>query len=288
MLSRLIAKLLNGHQRQGEPSLAWLPAYDKHKKSRRKSLPADTWLKPKAYPSLRGLIMPLCLTVAAGYLGVYSAYHLKGPARLYVATSQPSSNQAVRTDPSVMLSRSSSIPIKIGLASNFISPSAKPSNQVTIVPPPAPKTLPRSIPVRLVIPKVEIDTSVVPVGLQPTGSVNLPDSFEKVGWYSGGPTPGELGPAIMVGHVDSIHGIAIFWRLRELVPGDTFEVFRADGTIANFKVLEVQQFFQDTFPTTGVYGNIRYAGIRLITCGGTFNLATRHYDQNTVVYAALE
>ena len=81
--------------------------------------------------------------------------------------------------------------------------------------------------------------------------------------------------------------VAVFWRLRELVPGDTFEIDRADGSTAKFKVDAVKQVPQSNFPTEEVYGNIDFAGIRLITCGGTFNRTTRHYSDNTIVFGSL-
>ena len=153
--------------------------------------------------------------------------------------------------------------------------------------PPVPKTLARSEPTGLHIPKIALDTQVVPVGLKADGTLGPPNAFDKTGWYDKSPTPGELGPSVIVGHVDRIGGIAVFWRLRELVPGDTFSVSRADGSTANFTVTDVEQFSQDRFPTDAVYGTIDYAGIRLITCGGVFNEATQHYSHNTVVYGRL-
>jgi sortase (surface protein transpeptidase) len=147
--------------------------------------------------------------------------------------------------------------------------------------------LPKSRPVRLEIPKIAVDTTLVPVDLKADGTIGMPGP-DVAGWYDKGPTPGEAGPSIIVGHVDRVGGIAVFWRLRELIPGDTFSVLRADGSTANFKVVDVEQFEQDKFPTRAVYGPITYAGIRLITCGGTFNTATGHYDHNTVIYGQLE
>lgn len=151
-----------------------------------------------------------------------------------------------------------------------------------------PKTMSHSEPMSLRIPNIEINTSLVPVGVQATGEIAMPDGFDIAGWYTHGPTPGELGPAVIVGHVDSTKGIAVFWRIRELVPGDLLYIDRQDGTTATFKVDSIQQYPQDQFPTSEVYGNIDYAGLRVITCGGTFNTVTHHYSDNTVVYASLE
>jgi len=150
-----------------------------------------------------------------------------------------------------------------------------------------PAYLPKSDPVWLSIAKVGIDTKLSPVGKQADGSMEVPKVYDSAGWYKYAPTPGEKGPAVIVGHVDKPGGIAVFWRLRELTPGDTFDVGRADGRTVTFTVTEVKQFPQDSFPTAEVYGNLEYAGIRLITCGGTFDRAARQYSHNTVVYGVM-
>lgn len=225
--------------------------------------------------------------------GAYFVAHLKGQAQLYVGNSAINANIQVRPRPasqnllnshSRILTRIKEVNVRLGRTAFALLPNPVTSRIVV----PVPKTLAKSTPIRLVIPKIEVDTQIVPVDVRPAGDIALPDSFRQVGWYDRGPTAGELGPAIIVGHVDSTEGIAVFWRLRELALGDTFQVYRADGTTAVFKVLEVDQFSQSSFPAQNVYGNIKYAGIRLITCGGTFNSVTRHYDQNTVVYGTLE
>ncbi len=149
------------------------------------------------------------------------------------------------------------------------------------------KSMPASDAVKLKIPTVGIDATVMSVGKRTDGTIDVPSSTELVGQYKYAPTPGENGPAIIVGHVDSVAGAAVFWRLRELVPGQPIEVIRADGTKATFKVSSVKNFRQDNFPTKEVYGNIDYPGLRLITCGGTFNYLTQHYSDNTVVFATL-
>jgi sortase (surface protein transpeptidase) len=151
----------------------------------------------------------------------------------------------------------------------------------------AAKTMPASTPVRLRIDKIGIAAPVIGLGLKADGSLDTPPGPEVVGWYSGSPAPGQLGPSVIDGHVDWINNIAVFWRLRELSPGDTFAVDRADGSTANFKVTGIQEFPQDSFPTDEVYGKINYAGIRLITCGGQFNTSTGHYSHNIIVFGRL-
>lgn len=152
----------------------------------------------------------------------------------------------------------------------------------------APKALPRSEPTRVRVPSVQIDYEVKQVGRQADGTMEVPPLFEEItGWYKYSPTPGEIGPAIIVGHVDTYKGPSVFWKLREIQPGAIIEVSRADGTVAKFKAEALKQFQQDNFPTQEVYGNITNAGLRLITCGGVFNKETGHYTENTVVFASI-
>jgi len=145
----------------------------------------------------------------------------------------------------------------------------------------------RSEPVSIHIADVGIDASFVQLGRLADDTLETPADPWTVGWYKQSPTPGEIGPSVVVGHLDSPHNIAVFWRLHELNPGQIVEITRADNSVARFKVDEVNQFSQDSFPTDRVYGPINYAGLRLITCGGVFNHATGHYNQNTVVFASL-
>lgn len=147
--------------------------------------------------------------------------------------------------------------------------------------------LPRSLPKSLHVEAIGINASFVEIGRLADDSLEVPSSFDAVGWYKDSPTPGEIGPAVVVGHLDSPKNIAVFWRLHELQPGQIIEVARADNSIAKFRVDEVSQFSQDSFPTERVYGAIDYAGLRLITCGGQFNKATQNYSHNTVVFASM-
>jgi len=154
--------------------------------------------------------------------------------------------------------------------------------------PVVPVTLPKSIPTHISIASQGIDTDLTPVGLNPDGSIELPPVLDWVaGWYKYGPTPGELGPAVIVGHVDSYENISVFWNLRYVKPGDSIEVTRTDGRAAHFKVTQLSQYDQHDFPTDTVYGNTSDAELRVITCGGTFDTGTGHYTENTVVYATL-
>jgi hypothetical protein len=149
------------------------------------------------------------------------------------------------------------------------------------------KHLAASQPDRLYIDKIGVDTALTNVGLKPDGSLDVPADYHIAGWYSSSPTPGEIGPSVIDGHVDNHEGLGVFWRLRELAPGDTIRITRQDSSVATFKVDAVRQFPQDNFPTDLVYGKINYAGVRLITCGGVFNSDTHHYSDNIVVFGSL-
>jgi sortase (surface protein transpeptidase) len=107
------------------------------------------------------------------------------------------------------------------------------------------------------------------------------------GWFTGSPTPGQAGPAILAAHVDWDHRPGPFHRLGDLQRGDEVDVDRQDGVTARFEVLEVEQYPKDAFPTERVYGDIDHAGLRLITCGGDFDRAARSYRDNVVAYAGL-
>jgi len=147
------------------------------------------------------------------------------------------------------------------------------------------KHYPKSLPNELLIPKIGVDAEVQPTGLNTDGSLAVPSDYHATGWYTGSPTPGEIGPSIIDGHVDNVNGIGVFWRLREIVSGDTFQIARQDSSVVSFKVDKVEQLPQNQFPTNEVYGKISYAGVRLITCGGVFNSPTGHYSDNIVIFA---
>lgn len=147
--------------------------------------------------------------------------------------------------------------------------------------------LSESDPVRLRIPDIYIDTNFVPLGLQDNGEIEIPKGYTEVGWYTYGPTPGELGPAVVLGHVDSYEGPGVFLFLGQLEIGDLVYVDREDGTTAVFRVTQLERYNRNEFPTQKVYGDLDYAGIRLITCTGTYSHETLEYDRVLVVYGEL-
>lgn len=146
--------------------------------------------------------------------------------------------------------------------------------------------LARSIPVRLTIPGISVDTELMGLGLLADGSLEVPPKGFPAGWYTGAPTPGELGPAIIAGHV-SHRGPGVFYDLARVRPGDPVLVERTDGSVATFIVTDVGQYPKTSFPTDAVYGAISHAGLRLVTCGGAWDDSTGHYEDNIVVFAEL-
>jgi sortase (surface protein transpeptidase) len=147
--------------------------------------------------------------------------------------------------------------------------------------------LPASTPVRIQIPALGVTSRIIELGLERDGSMEVPSGAYPVGWYDGSPTPGQLGPAVLAGHVDWEGEPGAFYGLRELRPGDTVVIDRADGTAATFRVERVEEHPKDDFPTEQVYGDIDHAGLRLITCGGAFDEDTGDYLDNVLVYASL-
>ncbi len=148
--------------------------------------------------------------------------------------------------------------------------------------------LPASNPVRLRIPSIGVDTVFEePLGIQENSEIEVPKSFETVAYYKYGPTPGELGPSVVLGHVDSFEGPAVFYSLGQVKIGELIEIDREDGTTARFVVESMERPKQSDFPTKRVYGNIAYPGLRLITCTGVYDKGKLRYTNNLIVYARL-
>ena len=186
-------------------------------------------------------------------------------------------------------------PAPITQASPSVEPRPLPSAASAPVPVPVPVPVPsadpvaltKSVPTRLRVPTLEIDSDLVALGLQTDGSLEVPTGAFPAGWYTGAPTPGELGPAILAGHVDWKGSPGVFYNLRNLEPGAEILVDRTDGSTATFRVTSREQFDKDAFPSKLVYGNLDHAGLRLITCGGSFDRSARSYEDNIVVFANL-
>jgi LPXTG-site transpeptidase (sortase) family protein len=151
------------------------------------------------------------------------------------------------------------------------------------------KTLSRSVPVRLRIPSIGVNAPIEEVGLNSNDTVQVPPlaNHNLAGWYKYGPTPGQRGPSVILGHVDSVSGASVFFDLKDLRKGDKIYVELEDGKTATFVVDGLQRVEKTSFPTKDVYGKLGYAGLRLITCGGAFDAATGHYLENIIVYGVL-
>lgn len=156
---------------------------------------------------------------------------------------------------------------------------------------PGPAALPRSEPVVLEIPAIGVRTDLLKLGLRENGSLEVPQdtgSGAPASWYNGSPTPGERGPSVMLGHVNSPSGRGgVFADLRQLTPGTEINVSRTDGSIAVFTVDRGALYSKNDFPTLEVYGNTAGPELRLITCDG-YDPATGLFDDNYVIYAKLK
>jgi Sortase domain len=146
-----------------------------------------------------------------------------------------------------------------------------------------------SAPVRIIIPSLRVDAPVTRLGLAADGSVQVPPlaNHNLAGWFDRSVTPGQDGTSIILGHVDSFTGPSVFFAIKNLTRGEQVDVVRANGSTAVFSVDGVQEVAKATFPSALIYGNTRYPGLRLITCGGPFDTATRQYLDNIVVYTRL-
>ena len=140
-------------------------------------------------------------------------------------------------------------------------------------------------PVRLRIPAIGVDAPVEPLEVDEHGVLPPPTTNHGTGWWRDGPEPGEVGPAVIAGHVDSFQGPAVFFRLSELSPGDGIFIDRRDGTTTAFAVRRTEQHDKNAFPTRTVYGATPDPQLRLITCGGEFDDTDRRYLDNVIVYA---
>jgi len=163
---------------------------------------------------------------------------------------------------------------------------ALPAPTGPIVAPPQSAAAQAARPVSLTIPLIGVKTNLITLGLAAGGAMQVPSTSTVAGWFTGSPRPGAVGSSIIVGHVDSKSGPGIFFRLPELKKGDDVYIKRSDGTTAEFRVTEVQEYPKDQFPTDRVYGPTPDAELRLITCGGTFDSVTGHYLSNIIVYAS--
>jgi Sortase domain len=154
--------------------------------------------------------------------------------------------------------------------------------------PTAPTGLPASTPVRVHIAALDVSQQTIELGLAADGTMEVPAGPEPIGWFAASPTPGEIGPAVLAGHLTWNGGDGVFRYLETLEPGDEIVVTRADGSRPRFVVTEVEQYPKDQFPTARVYANTPGPQLRLITCAGDYSPGSHAYSDNVVVYATMQ
>ena len=137
----------------------------------------------------------------------------------------------------------------------------------------------------LSVPSIGVREDLIDLGIAADGTAEVPVDYARAGWFAGGGRPGGVGPTVLLGHVDSLDGPAVFYRLREMSVGDEVLIDLADGSSATYRVAEVQQYSKDTFPTFEVYGASLQDTVKLITCGGPFDGEALSYTENVVVTA---
>ncbi|MEV4755445.1 class F sortase [Micromonospora sp. NPDC049559] len=151
---------------------------------------------------------------------------------------------------------------------------------------PGPRT-PAGNPTRIRVPRIGLDAVLVTLGLDRAGRLAPPADFTLAGWYGGGPAPGDTGPAVIAGHLDSRDGPAVFARVPQLRPGDRIEVQRGLGRLT-FRVTATGRYAKNRFPTDAVYGPTPGPELRLVTCGGGFDRREHRYRDNVVVFAVAD
>lgn len=156
-------------------------------------------------------------------------------------------------------------------------------------PPRAFPVLDPSPPMHLTIPSIKVDAPIMRVGLATDGSVDVPplDKHNEAGWFDQGPSPGEFGPALIVGHADTRKGRSVFYDLGRMRNGDTIEIERRDHQVAVFEVNSVEHYGKSKLPVDRVYGDYRRPGLRLVTCGGNWLGGGQGYSDNVIVFASL-
>jgi hypothetical protein len=151
-------------------------------------------------------------------------------------------------------------------------------------------SLQRSLPVAVDIPAIGVHSRLLHLGVDSRGAIAVPPLFTRANeaaWYKYSATPGQIGASIIVGHVDTVAGPAVFFRLGALRPGNRVDVTLADGVTAIFRVTGVREYRKSRFPAKTVYRATHFAALHLITCGGAFDYSTRNYLSSIVVFASL-
>jgi Sortase domain len=177
----------------------------------------------------------------------------------------------------------------IGAATNLHLPDWFSGPASTDPPPRSFPVLDPSRPQRLSIPSIKVDAPILDVGLASDGTVDVPplQRHDEAGWFDGGPTPGQFGPALIVGHADTKSGPSVFYHLTQLKAGQKIEVKRSDRSVAVFEVNSVEHYNKGRLPLQRVYGDFSRPSLRLMTCGGTWLGGKPGYSDNIVVFASL-
>ncbi len=140
----------------------------------------------------------------------------------------------------------------------------------------------------MIVDKIGVHTSLYPLHLLADGSLQSPPKWQQAGWFAAGVRPGDVGPAVIAGHIDSYQGPAVFYRLTKLGVGDHVVVVTSTGSRLSFTVSGKQEFYKAAFPTDKVYGPTPLAELKLVTCTGNFDRARRSYVDNLIVTAVLD
>jgi LPXTG-site transpeptidase (sortase) family protein len=207
------------------------------------------------------------LTLFLGTLGIVLV-----TAAIWHEASSPTPTQTLRALPLPHVSHTS-----------LFAPQPRPLPNWRSAPRPAPRQLPR--PLRIDIAAIGVSAPVIPLGLDRNKTLQVPSDYSQTGWFVGGPEPGEIGAAVIVGHVDSKSGPGVFYQLRALRRGDIVRVTLKGGTAIRFAVTSTRAVPKNHFPTRLVYAETKYPALRLITCGGAFDRASGHYVDNHIVFA---
>jgi hypothetical protein len=223
----------------------------------------DRWTAPPgaSHRAGRRLTLPVLLAALALILGAIGwTVH---------ATSGPGTSAGGSTSPAVG---------RVG-----VSTPAGPSRPTV-----SPAADPRPLrPTHLRIPSIDVSATVTTLGIHPDHTVEVPGDPDQVGWYRLGSLPGQPGSAVILGHVDSVHGPAVFYRLRSLVPGDQVVVRGSDGSTNRFEVTSITTYANADFPAQEVYRTTGPPGLALVTCGGRYDAAHGGYQANVVAFASL-
>jgi len=215
------------------------------------------------------------------------ALALAGVGCLVVWSNQPSETvttvtpQATST-PSATSPQATTTPQATPLPTVSATTGAQPSKS-----PRQPQTTTVALPVRLTIPAIGVSTALVRLGLQPDRTVEVPADPELAGWFDLGTAPGATGSSVILGHVDSTSGPAVFHRLKELQPGQRLTVGGADGSAVDFEVIDVATYPNESFPAQKVYATQGGKLLNLVTCGGVYDSSNGGYQSNVVVYTRM-